>query len=279
MRLLNTTTYGLVEYAQIKKNDREYVILSHTWLEKHEEEVTYRDMECNLEGLRRGTYKQTGWRKLTDFCKFAANRGHKWAWMDTCCINKADAMETQASIHGMYEFYAEALVCYAYLADVSVEGGRDQYKAKLKGSRWFTRGWTLQELIAPNILVYLDQEWRHIGTRETFSDIPGLNRSFQRFLQLRITSVASQKSSLAYNLATRMSWAAQRRTMRPEDEAYSICGLLRIKLPVRYGDEDTTMAFLRLQLALIEMYHDLSILAWFSNPGTLLPMMALWATL
>jgi hypothetical protein len=181
--------------------------------------------------------------------------------MDTCCIDKKDVLETQTSIHGMYDFYANAVVCYAYLADVSGVGAPEERNAQVKRSRWFTRGWTLQEWLAPRSLVYLDQEWRVIGTREHFDDIPRLSSTFKRFTQPRILSVRF------WNLATKLSWASQRQTTMLEDQAYSICGLLQIKLPVRYGQNDTKSVFRHLQEALINEYHDLSLLAWFDSPG------------
>jgi hypothetical protein len=267
MRLLNAETYAFANSSEIAKENREYAILSHTWLRKQGDEVTYMDMKTRFKDISQ--LKPVGWRKLTNFCKFATQRGHQWVWIDTCCINTADANETQSSIHGMYEYYADAVVCYAHLADVDCTADRKTWEAQLKGTRWFRRGWTLQELLAPKDLVYVDREWRIIGNRRDIQDIPGpgLGDALKdRRIRLNNDILVNN------NLTTQLSWASQRETTILEDQAYSICGLLQIKLPVRYGEGKN--AFIRLQKELINKYCDISILAWFSTVGMLLSILS-----
>ena len=147
MRLLNTVNFKVEEFRE----DRvpRYAILSHTW---GEEEVTLQDMEQTR------TANKKGYEKVQDCSSVARANGFKYVWIDTCCIDKTSSVELSEAINSMYRWYQEADVCYGYLADVPS-------KANFSGSRWFTRGWTLQELIAPSTLIFLDENWKELGTK------------------------------------------------------------------------------------------------------------------
>jgi len=162
MRLLNVKSRGLEDF----RDDEcpEYSIFSHTW---GEEEVTY-------EHLISGTAESLeGYKKLLGCCRVSANEGYRYTWIDTCCIDKSSSAELSEAINSMFRFYAKSAVCYAYLSDV----GEDYLG--LSESRWFSRGWTLQELIAPSDVVFLDSQWREIGTKSsltrTIASITGIN--------------------------------------------------------------------------------------------------------
>lgn len=281
MRLLDTKNYELVDISEIPNKDRQYAILSHTWRTNYRaqgshtqgqrlviSEVTYLDMkDYGHRAIKR--LRPHGWAKLTGFCNFAASRGHKYVWMDTCCIDKTDPRDTTSSIHGMYEFYAYATVCYAYLAEV--DRTLESWEASFMTANWFNRGWTLQELLAPRDLIYVDRNWREIGSRAQ-KGAPGLGLGDV----LRNRSIWAQRRGnstnlpIPNNLVTQLSWAAKRQTTVLEDQAYSICGLLQIRLHVDY--EEGKNAFLRLQKGLIAKYGDISILAWFNSQGMLLSL-------
>jgi hypothetical protein len=147
----------------------------------------------------------------------------------------------------MFLWYSQAEVCYAYLSDVTLDS------PDFKGSRWFTRGWTLQELIAPVNVVLYDSSWNMIGTKhglsQKISELTGINRSALDGTKLD-----------QFSVATRMSWAAKRKTSRKEDEAYCLLGLFNVNMPLLYGERER--AFLRLQQEIFKYSRDESIFAW-----------------
>ena len=251
MRLINCKTVLLEEFADHK--EVEYAILSHTW--DKGEEILYSDF---YDGQARA---KKGWRKIQEVCQLARAYGLGFVWVDTCCIDKSSSAELSEAINSMFVWYHGAKVCYAYLADHDV---RDPCSIMAE-SRWFTRGWTLQELIAPANLHFYDQDWKPIGTKQGRTD------------QLeKITGIAeeilcaSQKGQLEETLdsvpvARKMSWASKRATTRVEDTAYCLLGVFGINLPLLYGEGER--AFMRLQEEIIRNKNDLSILAWTIDRG------------
>ncbi|TGJ88439.1 hypothetical protein E0Z10_g383 [Xylaria hypoxylon] len=261
-----------------------YAILSHTWISP-KDEITYQDFKQRKGDIENDIFKQRGWAKLKRYCDRAARDGWEWAWMDTCCIDKTNPADTQEAINAMFRWYQNAGICYAYLEDVDVNitngdfpmdldlddiAGKDHVadrtsfrhmalKAFLIKAKWFTRGWTLQELLAPPYLVFVDREWRRIGTREHWADeIKEASRIDARHL---ISFNPTDFTSCS--IAMRLSWASCRDTTVEEDETYSLLGLFGISLPLIYG-EGRLRAFNRLQRELITVYNDDSIFAWKS---------------
>ena len=145
MRLLNTTTQTLHDFHD--NQIPPYAILSHTW---GEEEVTLQDLEKPSSKLR------TGYAKITSCCALALSDGLQYVWIDTCCIDKTSSAELSEAINSMYRWYQDSEVCYAYMVDVRVDSEYENFRR----SRWFKRGWTLQELLAPRSMNLYDQEWR-----------------------------------------------------------------------------------------------------------------------
>ncbi|KAF2118786.1 heterokaryon incompatibility protein-domain-containing protein [Lophiotrema nucula] len=253
MRLINTETYKLETFLN---NIPPYAILSHTW---GEQEILFTDITDDLENAA----KLKGWQKVVYCCRRALEDGWQYAWIDTCCINKGDTTELGEAINSMFRWYEDAEVCYAYLADVPPRyyagtGGVDEvgpWKWHLRSSRWFTRGWTLQELLAPTYLIFLDRTWGLIGSREELAS------------EIQAISGITAKELLNFKtccLATKLSWAVNRQTTREEDRAYSLLGLLEVNMPLIYGEGER--AFQRLQHELIRSYNDESILAWGCKP-------------
>jgi hypothetical protein len=138
MRLLNTATLQLDKFCQ---DIPDYAILSHRW---EDDEVSYQDLQANK------TQDGAGYRKIQRCCEKALRDGYVWVWIDTCCIDKTSSAELSESINSMFKWYQAAAQCYAYLSDfeeVICEGSR--WHPSFRDSLWFTRGWTLQELLAP----------------------------------------------------------------------------------------------------------------------------------
>ena len=162
----------------------------------------------------------------------------------------------------MFAYYEEAEVCSAYLEDVvKVQTTPLFYDLSrmLRESRWFTRGWTLQELLAPRALIFLDHNWLNVGYRENWTK--------------EIEAATIIKTEYLDNfrdccVATKFSWARGRQTTRIEDRAYSLLGPLGINMPLLYGEREN--AFRRLQLEVIRNSDDESIFAWDSSivPGS-----------
>ncbi|KIW72286.1 hypothetical protein PV04_00491 [Phialophora macrospora] len=241
MWLLNTTTLTLREfYSDLPP----YAILSHTWVK--EEEVLFHELgtaECK---------RKEGYRKIKHCCAQAKADGLEYAWVDTCCIDTRSSSELSESINSMFRWYSEAHVCYAYLSDVA----NDSSSRSLEHSRWWTRGWTLQELLAPIHVVFYDKSWLEIGTKMSMLDkivlITGISRP-------ALSNPAVAKYQCA---AEKMLWASRRETTRVEDTAYCLIGIFGISMPLVYGEGSG--AFERLQLEILKR-GDLSILAWTSD--------------
>jgi hypothetical protein len=248
MRLINTTTFKLEEF--IDSVVPPYAILSHTWAT---EEASFQEMQSCDEIVR----KKAGYNKIKHCCEIAKSDGFKHAWIDTCCIDKTSSSELSEAINSMYRWYSTADVCYVYLSDVPSTGDPKADGSGFSRSRWFTRGWTLQELIAPSIVIFFGSDWKQIGSksnlRKSIIDTTGIH--------LGILLGDSVENA---SIAQRMSWAAKRETTRPEDRAYSLMGLFHVYMPMIYG-EGEEHAFLRLQEEILKISDDESIFAWTSS--------------
>ncbi|KAF5344901.1 hypothetical protein D9758_011536 [Tetrapyrgos nigripes] len=247
MRLLNTDTLQLAEFDSL--NVPSYAILSHTW---GREELLYQDFH-NL----KAAIGKPGYTKVQNACTYARKYNFDWIWIDSCCINKDSSAELSEAINSMYQYYQDAVVCYAYLADV--EYGEDPRKvgSKFRNCRWFTRGWTLQELLAPSYVVFLDRNWADIGTKWSLRHVVSAVTSIPIGV---LVGTDMEKASVAQ----RMSWAATRETTRPEDMAYCLMGIFGISMSPIYG-EGGPKAFMRLQQEIIRYSDDRSIFAWSAS--------------
>ena len=247
MRLVNVKTHRLEVFG-----DREtppYAILSHTWGSDWEE-LTLRDVEegkINKPGV--------GFVKFQGCCDQASKDGLEYVWIDTCCINKTDLVELSEAINSMFRWYKYAHVCYAYLSDVPDNQYPREPGSKFQTSRWFQRGWTLQELLAPKRLIFYNSEWQPLGTKVRLSRVV---ESITGIPHLFLKGIVDLYGA---SVAQRMSWAAQRDTKRKEDLAYCLLGIFGIAMPMIYG-EGGEQAFLRLQEQIIKATTDHSILAW-----------------
>jgi hypothetical protein len=229
MRLLHAREDGKFSLAEyMGEQIPPYAILSHTWGEDHEE-VSFRDLTES-----KGTEK-TGYKKL-QFCGTQATKdGLEFFWIDTCCIDKSSSAELTEAINSMFRWYSDAAKCYVYLPDVS--SGNEQ---SLHASRWFTRGWTLQELLAPATVEFFSAEGDLLGDKVSMMD---------QICDITRIPAAALQGDLdldTFTVDERLSWAEDRRTKRSEDAAYSLLGLFGVYLPLIYG-EGRANAFIRLR--------------------------------
>ncbi|KAI6156134.1 heterokaryon incompatibility protein-domain-containing protein, partial [Pisolithus thermaeus] len=250
-----------VEYDVIKELGDEtvrYAILSHRW----EVEVTYKEITglAKMDERRREEVRnRPGYQKIIRSCEQAMKDGYEWLWIDTCCIDKRSSAELSEAINSMYRWYQDAQVCYAHLNDVDdstfpAEQNVDTFDKSDGWPEWFTRGWTLQELIASKQLEFFDKNWAPIGNKRKLAHVLG-----------DITTIPYDvlRNGLAgkrLSVARIMSWAARRKTTRVEDRACSLMGLFEVNMPMVYGEGKK--AFQRLQLEIIRTSGDHSIFAW-----------------
>jgi hypothetical protein len=247
MRLLDTTN---LKFREFMSDIPKYAILSHTW---GDEEVTYQEMSTILAPTLTPIPKQ-GYAKIAKTCELARSHGFEYAWVDTCCIDKSSSAELTEAINSMYEWYSGAALCYVHLEDLPTGGSSIK---GLPSCRWFSRGWTLQELLAPkdptNVRFY-DVEWTYRGSKSRFistiSKITGISKDV-----LDGTVPISDCC-----VAERMSWAAYRKTTRIEDTAYCLLGIFDVNMPLLYGEG--IKSFRRLQEEIVKRSNDLTILAW-----------------
>jgi hypothetical protein len=235
MHLVHSITLKLREFTA--EEVPVYAILSHTW---GKDEVSFQDMRTA------SAPKREGYAKIKLCAKQADLDGLQWIWVDTCCIDKSSSAELSEAINSMYHWYKKASVCYVYLSDAT----RLDASAK---SRWFSRGWTLQELIAPSRVEFFGSNWCYLGSK-------------RKHLQLlsRITgidfAVLNGADPALCSISRRMSWASGRQTTRPEDMAYCLMGVFDVNMPLLYGEGDK--AFIRLQQEIMKDSDDHTLFTW-----------------
>jgi hypothetical protein len=255
MRLINATTLKVHEFLN-EFMIPPFAILSHTW---EEEECTLQQM---TDAKASRVTKRKGFTKILLCCKQALKDELQWAWVDTqvlevpqtqnradrcrCCIDKTSTAELSEAINSMFRWYRKASICYVYLTDV-------KDITQLASSRWFTRGWTLQELISPSKVWFYNANWEYLGSKR------GLSAQIQQITN--IDALALETGIVAtVSIARRMSWAATRRTTRVEDRAYSLMGIFDVNMPLLYGEGEK--AFHRLQEEIMRTSDDQSLFAW-----------------
>lgn len=247
MRLINVNSMRLESFDSEPLPP--YAVLSHTW-GREEDELSYSDV-CHgrFNTHSRGLAKLRG-------CRMQALRHRlEYVWIDTCCIDQANAVEVTEAINSMFRWYQNASVCYVYLSELASPYDFQGLPKDLPVTSWFRRGWTLQELLAPKRLEFYDMRWRLVGDRSRLASIiEGITGIPLEFLtEPRALSEAS--------IAQRMSWAARRVTRREEDTAYCLLGIFNVAMPMIYG-EGKIGAFARLQREILREMGDDSILAW-----------------
>lgn len=274
MRLLDTTTLEFVEFAECPY--WKYAILSHRW---GNDEVTFKEYRKNRDNIKH----RAGYRKIVDFCTIARKRGFSFAWIDTCCIDKRSSAELSEAINSMYALYEHSAECYVWLKDY--EGGLEE----IGKCEWFTRGWTLQEMLASRFVVFFTSNWEVIGhkswnmlpdkeqTRRLLDGAETIDESSIELLRPKGPSIVAELSKVTgvpkrfldsvpvekVSVAARMSWAAGRSLTRVEDRAYSLLGLFQVHMPLLYGEGNK--AYIRLQEEIMLKSDDASIFCHAHN--------------
>ncbi|KAJ9614401.1 hypothetical protein H2200_002537 [Cladophialophora chaetospira] len=271
MWLLDTSSLRLKYFTAASKI--KYAILSHTW---DDEEITFQDITRIETGdVRRTT--SSGFRKIKHACKIAKSQNLGWCWIDTCCIDKSSSAELSEAINSMFAWYKGSTVCYVYLNDFEPSQLMEacpsnatlpsaHIQSQFYKCRWFFRGWTLQELIAPRRVEFYNKYWQHLGDKS--SEV--LRQLL--FPMTRIDPEILEDSSLLPRLpaARKMSWASQRVTTREEDTAYCLMGIFDVNMPLLYGEG--RKAFQRLQEQIFVQTSDLSLFAWDMDEDPVLAM-------
>jgi hypothetical protein len=217
-----------------------YAILSHTW-GNDDQEVTFKDIN---EGLGKS---KAGYQKIRFCGEQAARDGYLYSWVDTCCIDKTNSVELSEALNSMYRWYQNAAQCYVYLADVSIynssssnglfQSGYEDFRK----SKWFTRGWTLQELVAPKSIKFFSVEGEFLGDKKS------LEQQIHEATGIPVSALQGTPLS-EFDVEERFSWAENRETKKEEDRAYSLLGIFDVSLPLIYG-EGRDHAFRRLREA------------------------------
>ena len=254
MRLLHFTSeeeFGFTNYIVRSENCPPYAILSHIW---GAEEVVFDDVKAaHVKDLMPD--EKGGWEKIRFCARQAKLDGLEYFWVDTCCINKADSTELSEAINSMFRWYQNAAKCYVFLPDVqsghSAEDVRrsSQWKPAFRASRWFTRGWTLQELLAPRSVDFFSADGAQLGNKDS------LKQTIHEITEIPIEALSGSDMS-NFEVEERFSWGRNRQTTREEDSAYCMLGICGCNLPLIYG-EGLESALRRLRRAIKENIEDI----------------------
>lgn len=246
MRLLDTRTFQLEEFASAP----DYAIL-HRWLSGRKgEEITFKILEksgstilSDAASTPPGSKHGASAEKIRGACAVARQQDLRYIWCDNICIDKSSSEELRRALNSMFTWYHEAAICYTYLSDVAFSGSGDDMFQSIhqdrqrdrQASEWFDRGWTLQELLAPQKMEFYDRAWNLMGSKNGLAGLVGqiagikpeylLSDDDSRYLSFREASVAA-----------RMSWMAGRTTSAVEDIAYSLLGIFNVNMIPQYGE-------------------------------------------
>lgn len=268
MWLINTTTAALCYFPSCEAVPGGYLILSHVW---GAAEQSFQDVQrltsatvttsvSRLSGTSSSSASSVSdpfsrlSPKIRGCCKFAASLGHTWAWMDMCCINKDSSAELSEALNSISVWYAKADICVAYLDDVP--DGDDPWVrgSAFWRSRWFKRGWTLQELLCPPYVLFLSRGWARLGAKAALAPL------IQDITMIDTDILTFKRPLASVSVARRMAWAADRVTSRIEDRAYSLMGIFGVNMPIIYGEGRN--AFRRLQEEIMKVSPDQTLFAW-----------------
>jgi len=240
MRLLERRSNGEVSLTDFFEDKiPPYAILSHRW-GADGEEVTFQEL---MDGTGKG---KAGYDKIQLCGKQAERDRLQYFWVDTCCIDKSNSTELSEAINSMFRWYGSAAKCYVYLSDVSksafdTDNVTEQlpWESAFRQSTWFTRGWTLQELIAPASVQFFSRDWEELGGRAS------LERQICEITGIPVKALQGSPLS-GFSVIERMSWAKKRQTTREVDKAYSLLGIFSVYMPLIYGEGEEN-AFHRLR--------------------------------
>ena len=243
MRLLHCITLELHEFVDTEVPG--YAILSHRW---ERDEVSFQDMRSG------DAKRKAGYSKIVGCVKQALAEDCEYIWVDTCCIDKSSSAELSEAINSMYRWYQYANVCLVHLSNVS-----SWPEESFQQSQWHRRGWTLQELIAPAVVLFYTNDWYLLGTKESLQKFITEETGVYREILL------GEEDVRAISIAWRMSWAAGRETTRVEDLAYCLMGIFDMNMPLLYGESNK--AFIRLQEEIMKSSDGHTLSTWRNDDG------------
>ncbi|PPJ59702.1 hypothetical protein CBER1_10545 [Cercospora berteroae] len=237
MRLLNVHTLA---FSVHHSTPPPYAIASHRWHLGHE--ASYKDI------LKKRNTTSTGYKKVIEFAEFVRKNvtGVEWLWIDTCCILQQSSEEVSEAVNSMFKSYRNAVVCIAYLDDFggvreSGSGGGDL--GMLGRSKWFTRGWTLQELVAPKNVVFVTRKWEVLGYKGMRTEGlgkmelgPELGEILARVTGIPEPVLRDYEYARAIGAEQKLEWMSERETTREEDQSYCLLGFFDVTMPVIYGE-------------------------------------------
>ena len=261
MWLLSTDRAELHYFPSPEQVPDGYATLSHVW--DKEGEQTFQDIrkiqeDCKKDGRNPRTVVC---KKIRRCCRLAEQHGYQWVWIDTCCIDKTSSAELSEAINSMFHYYSLAIVCYGYLRDVDDPPADNREILTLPPldttSVWFIRGWTLQELIAPHLFLFVSRSWKVLGTKADYAEL------LEETTGIPAAVLRLELSYTIPSIAQRMSWIGDRKTTRVEDEAYCLLGLFGIHMPTLYGEGRN--AFQRLQEEIMRQSVDTTLFAWMGR--------------
>lgn len=247
MHLLYLDKHGVPRLSTFPDKKPEYAILSHTW-GADGEEVSFQDIQSGKGGAKLGYVKVVGCGQR------AAQDGLTYFWVDSCCIDKTNKEEESSAIKSMFRWYRQAAECYVFLADVHYNGIGETttWDPAFRLSRWFTRGWTLQELLAPKCVTFFSSTWRFLG------DKISLEQTIHEITRLPLQAL-QQHIFFSYNFTERYKWASKRQTKIEEDLVYCLQGIFDVSIEPHYGEgqakalERLEAAFRRPQMGYLEI--------------------------
>ncbi|KAK7229300.1 hypothetical protein V2G26_001470 [Clonostachys chloroleuca] len=229
---------------QIIQDTVKYAVLSHRWLPRGE--PLFHD-------LINGIPDVPGRSKLESYCRLTRQKSLAFAWSDTCCINKSSSAELDEALRSMFRWYRNATLCLIYLSQTND-------LSDLESDEWFTRGWTLQELLAPPVAKFYNKDWEPLGEQEN-------DKEDEQIVKYLVNATKCPKHALRnflpgpHDVDRRMSWAANRRTTKVEDMAYSLMGIFGVVLQPAYG-EGAEQSFSRLVQMIMQSRGSTSVLNW-----------------
>jgi len=241
LKLVGPDKFSLVQVPT--HNTLSYAILSHTWV--HGQEITYEDLSSGA-----GESK-AGYEKIRFCGKQAIKDGLQYFWVDTCCIDKSNNTELTTAINSMFRWYRNAKKCYVLLTDVStpsydgnLEANQSTWEVAFRDSKWWTRGWTLQELIAPTIVEFFSKQGKQLGDKKSLETL------IHERTRIPLQALRGDPFS-DFSITERIGWATQRQTTEEEDTIYCLLGLCGVSMLPIYG-EGKEAALKRLQTTVRE---------------------------
>ncbi|KAI5986761.1 hypothetical protein F5J12DRAFT_868177 [Pisolithus orientalis] len=243
MYLLNARTQKLEHFLDLPP----YAILSHAW----QSGEAHRFHEIGTPGV----CQKPGYDKVQGCCTLALQHGLDYVWIDTCCADANSITAFDEALNSSYAWFNQAAVCFVYLHDVESRERPEQESSTFRRSKWFSRAWTLQELLAPGNVFFFAKDWKEIGTKA------GLASVISSVTGIHTDALMHPERVPHFSVATRMSWAKGRKSSKPEDRVYALMGLFGVNLPIVYGQGETE-TFMKLQHEIIKKSDDQSILAW-----------------